>query len=367
MDILVIMLGAFILYITEGWFYSRFWSKGLDAKAKITPLSAFKGDKCTMELTVANRKLLPLPWLWIKLHISSYLHFDNMPESSNEYVYHNSLFCIMGWQEIKRSLSFTCTKRGYYPLRSFEVIGTSILFNGKHSKSFDLPPALTVYPSLIAIDEIDTLISRLDGTVAYRGFINPDPFEFSGIREYSPTDSLKDINFRASAHMNTLMSNTHNPTVKGEITIILCFRLLKESFEEERFEYAVSLAATLSDYYIRQGYSLALYSNGIDPLSDTCVKIEGGIGEGHLSLILESLGRISYTKTDTLKLLKPDINSTSSAIFISPTVDMDILELYGNITEKYFGVKWLFPVMSFYVPHSTPPVEGAEIVPVPPE
>lgn len=368
MEIIVIMLTGFVLYIIEGALYSRLWHKGLDAKVSIKPSTAFPGDKCVLETELSNRKLLPLPWLWIKLHISSYLHFEDSPKANGDYVYRNALFCIMGWQKIEKALPFTCTKRGYYPLRSFEVVGTSILFNGKHNLSFNAPCALTVYPSLLDKDETEVLLSRLDGITAARGFINPDPFEFSGIREYSPTDSFRDINFRASAHTGVLMSNTHNPTIKGEIALFLCFKLLKQGFEEERFEYAISLAATLAEHYISNGFSVSLYCNGLDGAAGSITEINDGIGDGHLQDIYEALARTSYTKYEDIGVLSPVslMPVSAAAIFISPTVDMPILNLYSQISEKYSAVRWLYPVMEFDAPRTTPPADTAKIICVPP-
>lgn len=367
MDIFVIMLTAFVLYIAEGELYRRLWSKGLNAEIEITPKAAFKGDKGTMSLTISNRKLLPLPWLWVKLHISSSLHFDGTERSADAYIYHNSLFCIMGWQEIRRKLNYTCTKRGYFPLRSFEVVGTSILFNGKHTKSYTSPAALTVYPQLISAEEIESLMFRFDGILSRSGFTNPDPFEFAGIREYMPTDSLRDINFKASAHTGTLMSNTHNPTVRGELAIILCFKVLKEDFVEERFEYAISLAATLADRYALLGFNVSLISNGIDLAVGESVSIESGFGGTQLQNIYESLARISYTDTVDETILAPQGESTASAVFISPTVDLSVLSLYDNTADKYSNAIWLMPVMEFDMPRTRPPASGAVPVPVPPE
>ena len=366
MEIFIIMITGFVLYILEGELYRRIWSKGLDAKAKIVPDSAFCGDECTLEVTLSNRKLIPLPWLWVKLHISAALDFGTDTKQSGDYVYHNALFCIMGWQEIKRTLHFKCTKRGYFPLRSFEVIGTSILFNGKHSKHYETSSALTVYPVLLNDAETEKLLSVPDGTISHRGFINPDPFEFSGIREYISTDSFRDINFKASAHTASLMTNLRNPTIKGDVTIILCFKLLKQGFEEERFEYSVSAAATLACHYIEQGFAVALYCNGEDGATGDTVSIDTGIGEGHLHDIYESLARVSYTRYRDVSVLGDKAYRGTAAVFISPTVDMSILELYADIEEKYACVTWLFPVMEFDVPRTEPPADSAHIVSVPP-
>lgn len=362
MEIIIIIITGFTLYILEGEIYRRLWHKGLEAEVKAEPSHAFKGDSCYLQITLQNKKLLPLPWLWVKLHVNTALEFKNVERSKADHVYYNALFCIMGWQRIDRRLNFVCKKRGYYPIRSFDIIGTSIMFNGKHSKSYDSRCALTVYPELVDISEISDMLIRLDGIVASSGFLNPDPFEFSGIREYMPTDSLKDINFKASAHTGTLMANMHAPTVKGEVAIILCMKLLKQNFEEERFEYSISLAASLAEHYIDSGYSVALYSNGLDGATGEPVILSGGVGGGVLSDIYDSLARIGYEKTEATDILMPSEADSAAAVFISPTVDLDILELYKRVRQNYSAARWLFPVMEFDLRLSTPPTEDSELI-----
>ena len=364
MEIIVIIFTALFLYILEGELYRIFWSTGLDAKVEFSQKTAFCGDKCSLGIELANRKLLPLPWLWVKLHVDSSLKFDGDDRHTNENMYYNALFCIMGWQRITRRLSFVCTRRGYYPIKAFDVVGTSVLFNGKHSKSYD-GCALTVYPTLADISGLYDILQKIEGIAESTGFINPDPFVFSGIREYMPYDSLKDINFKATARMGQLMSNKHDPTVRGEITIILCMKLLKQNFETERFEYAISLAAALAEYYISRGFTAALYSNGLDEADKACVNVPPGNGGGVLNDIFVSLARVSYTHTDDISVLTPTNGENSVAVFISPTVDYPIIELYKSISENYPAVKWLYPVMEFDVPLAQPPADDAQIVPVP--
>ena len=359
------MIAGLVLYFMEGALYRRLWQQGLEAEIKFSSDTAFKGDKSSLEITLVNQKLIPLPWLWVKFHISSALMFEETEKTNADNVYYNALFCIMGWQKIKRTLNFTAQKRGYYPLRSFDVVGTSILFNGRESKSYNTGCAITVYPELIDTSRLEGLLTKLDGIIESRGFINPDPFEFSGIREFMPSDSLRDINFKASAHANTLMSNKHDPTIKGKVAIILCMKLLKQRYEEERFEYSISLAATLAEYYISKGFAVSLYSNGMDEYIGEPVRIEEGIGSGKLRDIYDSLARVSYEKTEDTDLLMPYSYEDSAAVFISPTVDKEIAHLYTAVRENYAEVKWLFPVMDFDVRLSTPPAENAEIVSVP--
>ena len=49
----------------------------------------------------------------------------------------------------------------------------------------------------------------------------PDPFEFSGIRDYQRTDPMKHINWKASASAGRLMVNQHDSTTSAEVTVFL--------------------------------------------------------------------------------------------------------------------------------------------------
>ncbi len=358
------MFTALFLYIVEGEFYRRLWSKNLEAKVSFSRKHAYCGDRGTLDIELVNRKLLPLPWLWIKLHVHASLKFEGAEKNKNEYMYYNALFCIMGWQKITRRLPFRCTRRGYFPIKAFDVVGTSVLFNGKHSKSYD-GCALTVYPMPADISTLLDILEKTEGMAESSGFLNPDPFEFAGVREYMPYDSLKDINFKASARMGELMSNKHTPAVKGEIVIVLCMKLLKQNFEEERFEYSISLAATLAEHYISRGFTVALYSNGVDGLDGNIVKIEPGNGEGTLLDIYEALARVDYAASQPPDVLMPGGGNDALCVFISPTVDYPIIELYKRTKESYSCIQWLFPVMEFDARFAEPPAEEAEIVPVP--
>ena len=165
--------------------------------------------------------------------------------------------------------------------------------------------------------------------------------------------------------MGELMTNTHNPTVKGRIEIILCMKLLKQRYEEERFEYAISLAAALAEHYISEGYSVSLHSNGLDGAHGAVTDIDEGIGSGHFQEILEGLARTAYEHTEDLSALTPDSFSDSICVFISPTVDFPIITLFNALRENRSYIKWFFPVMAFDMATSAPPADEAVLVPVP--
>lgn len=45
-------------------------------------------------------------------------------------------------------------------------------------------------------------MQNLDAEVLLNNIINPDPLKFRSIREYQPTDTVRDINFKATHRCN---------------------------------------------------------------------------------------------------------------------------------------------------------------------
>ena len=48
------------------------------------------------------------------------------------------------------------------------------------------------------------------GSITSRQFLYEDPFEFRGIRDYTITDPMNKINWKASARSGNLMVNLHD-------------------------------------------------------------------------------------------------------------------------------------------------------------
>ena len=366
MEVFVIMLSGFFLFILEGLVYKKIWDKGLSAEIGLTRKNAFPGDKCRLTIRIENRKTIPLPWLWIKFNVSSSFKFQKKQQIIDNYIYYNALFCINGWERIDRELEFTPTKRGYYPIKKYSLIGSSILFNGKHIKDMYGNANLTVYPKLADMDDILSVISKTDGTFPTKGFYDPDPFEFAGIKEYTVTDSFKDINFNATARMGQLMTNRHDPTVSGEVTIILCFSDLskKNSYVNERNEYAVSIAATLAQYYSEKGYSLELLTNGKDGQFGTSVNLSSATGELMLSNIFEALARLDYNEPGDISEIDSYSYTNGNVIFISLSAQKSVCGFFEKIKSRYASALWLIPMMEFDIATTELPNDYVKFIPV---
>lgn len=69
-----------------------------------------------------------------------------------------------------------------------------------------------VYPNLIDLNSSFVVADSLQGDVFVRRWIIEDPIMISGIRDYTPSDNYKDINWKATAKNQTLKVNKYDYT-----------------------------------------------------------------------------------------------------------------------------------------------------------
>jgi hypothetical protein len=96
-----------------------------------------------------------------------------------------------------------------------------------------------------------------------------DPTQPIGIRQFRSGDSLRHINWKASAHVDHLLVKSYRPAMSLETMIYLNLndREYSHRFQIDGPEWAIIVAASLAAYLIDQHQSVGLASNGRDPLS----------------------------------------------------------------------------------------------------
>ena len=69
------LIGAGLVYWAVGQLYARYWNKGLSVEIRFSSDHAVKGDEIELIETVANRKYLPLPYIYVKFQTDKSLFF----------------------------------------------------------------------------------------------------------------------------------------------------------------------------------------------------------------------------------------------------------------------------------------------------
>ena len=349
MIIVFMGLVVFGLIVLQNYVYNKLWDRGLSLDLRFSSKEAFEGDALSLHEELTNNKFLPLPWVFVKFSVSQNLEFEGREyRNITDAHYQSDLFSIMMFQSIKRKMPFVCAKRGFYRVRNITMACSNLLYSRRFNKHVDSVTELTVFPKLLdESDDINLIYKNLDATMLSNSLINPDPFEFRGLREYQPTDPMRDINFKASAVAQQLMVNIHAPTSSKRLEIVLNLEYNRPYPELELYEQAIRLAATMTERYINQGVKLGFYTNGKDILTTENVAVAAGEGASHMYKVFQALARVSLNFrvghiSSYLNNIQDDGESPVYLV-ISPYCEQDFLDAVEGMKHRGLSVFVVVP------------------------
>jgi len=218
-----------------------------------------------------------------------------------------------------------CAKRGVYWIGPMMVTTSDPLGFFTKSKIVHASSKLTVYPKVFNIAELGSFNK---GVVAPRYGSHTtrksgDYEEFFGIREYQQEDGLRKIHWPSSAKHNQLMVRHFEQTGAHSVTIMLDLKYGNNlgTGRETTLEYAVKIAASLTKYFLDQGFLVQLLAYGEKPIITSF-----GKDPSHFSYILELLAQVEadspYSLTEALAKLH---------YFIYPNSTLTIIRLDKDI------------------------------------
>lgn len=262
---LLLLLSVLLAFYLQETIYRKYWNKNLQVKTVFTDAHVYEGDTSYLREEISNDKKLPLPALEVRLAISRSLEFAHEAKVNTNVTdlsYKRDVFSFLFHQKVIHTLPFICKKRGFYQISTVEVVGYDLFFSAKHYLNAAQQTQLYVYPAQTDTRRIQLICQAITGMVLVQNRLYPDPFEFSGIREYR-MDPMHHINWKASAKSSTLMVNQFDSTTRIDATILLDVedsRILRyESLTEECIRICSSLAARL----VKNNVELHLVSNAV--------------------------------------------------------------------------------------------------------
>ncbi|CUS02464.1 conserved protein of unknown function [Candidatus Promineifilum breve] len=253
----------YILYVAVGVFAWSRWYAGR-ALQNLTGerhyrRRAFLGETVEIRLTLVNKSRLALPWVEFHESVPPELRLEQATRQ---------VVTLRGHQTADFIYHIKAQQRGYYQLGPLRL-SSGDLFGLARQRHGTLPPDhLTIYPRIIPLAHLG-LPSRLPfGTIASRQRLFEDPARPMGVREFRSGDSLRRMNWKASAHTQKLLVRTFQPAISLETAILL--DLHSTTYERrDRYtatEWAIVVAASLASHLIDARQSVGLMTNGIDPL-----------------------------------------------------------------------------------------------------
>lgn len=314
---------------------------------------AFWGEPVPVAIRLENKSRLPLPW--ISLRESQAVELTAARQMSYVTALRSRETAAFGYD-------VRAWRRGYYKLGPMRLSSGDLFGLAEEKIGHFQADYLTVYPRITPLAQLG-LPSRLPfGTIASRQRLFEDPARPAGVRDFRSGDSLRQINWKTSAHTQQLMVKTYQPAISLETAVLL--NLHRDDYQREnranRIEWAIEVAASLAAHLVDRRQAVGLLTNGVDPLgsgetavfdeeSGRLVSETGELppaipprpGRANLMRILERLARIEAGGTATFTHWTPtacvNLSWGVTILAVTPRGDEAICQTLHRLVRSGFN------------------------------
>ena len=164
-----------------------------------------------------------------------------------------------------------------------------------------------------------------------------DPFAFSSIREYTVTDPMNTINWKASARTGELMVNTFESTLTEKVMIYLDMEDRGILKYEHLTEESVSVAASLTQKLIGRGMEVGLCINTATAVTSGAISPAEQHTQISFTYIAPSTGKKHLTDIErTLSCCKSEGHVLPFTTLLAPQINEGTHSIQTADTEPAF-------------------------------
>ncbi|MBC8061407.1 MAG: DUF58 domain-containing protein [Clostridiaceae bacterium] len=349
MGILAILVIVLVFYYGQGNIYSKNCFKKVSADIKFSLNGVFEGEEVELIETCINKKIIPLWWVTAKFQVSRNLIFiEEKNQNKGNDNYRRDFHTVMPFEKVSKTFKIISGKRGYYSVDALELHSGDLFGLNKIIATYEAKTHLYVYPKLIVPQELKIKFKSLSGEVITKRNIIEDPFQIRGIRDYYSFDSMKAVNWSATAKTGELKVNEYDFTASQEVIIFLNVERYNAWDAEFVVEEAISLAASLITQYLQQGMKVGLKVNGYNSTSGLQISLPAVGGTNQNLHFYENLACLDITEASgplatMLEEEQMKHNKTALWVVVSHYFGAELREQVTLARNSGYDLKWIIP------------------------
>lgn len=265
MQVLVFLAIIGILILIELWYYRKHALDDIDLDVRFSKPVAQFGEIIEVIEKAENRKRAPLPFLILKFETPVVLEFQDMTKTTvSDYLYREDMVSMKPYSRHTRTIKARCSKRGYYSFARINISTSDLLLIEKIAKDYPTERSVTILPEYVDTSIMDSFLSITFSEIQRRRTLLTDPFSFAGIRDYQPWDSMKTINWTATAKTGDLMVNQVASTATKKVSVYVNLDYYNNKKSESLLEKSISFAYSYMQELVLAGIPVTLCTNGRD-------------------------------------------------------------------------------------------------------
>lgn len=248
---------------------------------------AFLEQAVPVTLTISNQSLLPL--VWMQLH-------ESLPVEMVVPGHYSQVISLGSRKTACLRYTLRPYKRGLFQIGPAFLSSGDLLGMDREIHKQIPAATLIVYPRIVSLEALGLPSRSMFGSIREKNPIYEDPIRPFNKRGYQTGDSLRKVDWKATAVSGTLQVKLFEASKALELAIFLDLNPASYDFihHYDQTELAIVAAASIAYWAVRQKHAVSLVTNGEDPLSEGLPFVSPPLKKGNaqLMLLLEILASI---------------------------------------------------------------------------
>ncbi|WP_350343392.1 DUF58 domain-containing protein [Proteinivorax tanatarense] len=349
--LILIILGLYYVYYKCVAKWENIAFKKFDIKRKSSEVKIFPNEVTDYNLMIVNNKIFPLLWITLRYELPRGFTIIGEEESfqykHGEVSVHRTLLSLLFFQKVSQKYKIFFKERGYYSLNKITAETSDYFGFKKISKDIDCPMIFVVYPNIYPLEDLIIKDSSYLGENLVKRWIMDDPTFFSGVREYTFNEPIKQIHWKATAKTGDMQVKVNDYTADMSTLYVLDLgydRLTNNTDRSPLAERLIEVVAAYMHLSEENQYQYGFATNYLVYGNDIkSTFITPNRGNSHLLNCAEILSRLrEYANIgiDNLLYQVSSKVSLSTVISISThSIDDNLFVALKNLKLKGFEIE----------------------------
>ena len=249
--------------LTTVW--TRYGMSRVEYSRRLGTSRAVAGDSVPLDVTIWNRKRLPLPWVTAEDRLGERLIVRERPGMQVDDYQRGTVLLRNDWalqwyERVVRHFHLDDLRRGSYRFGPVTLRMRDILGRLAGEERLELSDTLLVTPAMAAVRQAEHEMSPL-GERRARHSLTVDPALFAGVRPFQAGDSLRLVHWRATARLGSAVSRRFEPARGRTVMLVVDVQTVDGpvlTWDEDAFESLTVVAASLARRLLADGASLGM-------------------------------------------------------------------------------------------------------------
>lgn len=334
-------LGALVgaaLLVARLW--AHFALRGLSVERRLGQTRAFFGEEVEVAYVLTNLKPLPVSWLALDDEIPHGLHpLTAQSKTAGRISKHLTATLALKWYErVTTRHRLLCMARGEYAFTAINLESGDIFGIFRRYQKREMPQTLIVYPRYVPVEWLGIPARQAFGEHKSVQRLMTDPLRLRGVREYAWGDSPRHVHWKATARRGTPQVKIYEPAATPQL-FIFCnqdtFAKVWEGIDREALEFTITVAASLANHALDEGYMVGLQVNSFTSRSDSSVRLLPSRSPGQFTRILENLARVrGWSGQPIEELLRAErrrLPRGATLVVVTAVVTPDLVDVLAAI------------------------------------